>query len=135
MEMNYLVILGATVIAFFISFLWFGPLFGNMWMEIHGFTKKDMEAEKAYVWKLLILEFITTFALMCTLAFFIKQSPAYYEMAIAFFIWLGIILPYIISGVIWGWDKKSEMVRKICILSAHSLVVLLLAGFIFSMWL
>jgi len=82
MEMNYLVILGATVIAFFISFLWFGPLFGNIWMEIHGFTKKDMEAEKAYVWKLLILEFITTFALMCTLAFFIMawyHPSLYYQ--------------------------------------------------------
>lgn len=100
--MNYLVILLVTVVSFVVSFIWFGPLFGNMWMSIHGFTKEKMEADKAHMWKYMVIEFITTFMFMCTLAFFIKQAPAYYEMAIAFFIWIGIVVPHIISSVLWG---------------------------------
>ena len=135
MEMNYLVVLLVTVVSFVISSIWFGPLFGKMWMSIHSLTQEDMDAEKAYLWKYLILEFVTTFMFMLTLAFFVKQSPWYYEMAIAFFIWIWIVLPHTISSVLWGADAKDQMVRKICVSSAHGLIVLLVAAFIYSMWL
>lgn len=70
----------------------------------HGDTKfsdSEMKEKMKGMWKLLLSEFITTFILMTTLAFFIKEMDGYRAIAVAFFVWIGFALPMIISDVIW----------------------------------
>ncbi len=38
---NFWAVLVAALSAFVIGWLWYGPLFGKKWMELHGFTKDD----------------------------------------------------------------------------------------------
>ncbi len=44
--MNYVALLVAGVFNMVLGFLWYGPLFGKMWMKYNGFTKEDMEKAK-----------------------------------------------------------------------------------------
>jgi len=138
MEVNYFVILLVTILLMVLAMIWFGPLFGNAWMKIHGWehmSKQELKEKDRNVWKLLVLEAIGTFFMVCILAFFIIQSPEYYEIAIALFIWIWFMLPATISHVIWGADKKQYQFQKIMILSGFSFIWLMIAAFIFSLWL
>lgn len=136
MEMNYFVILIVAILLMILAMIWFGPLFWNLWMKIHGWenkTKETLKEEEKGMWKLLVIEFIGTFLMVCVLAFFIVQSPAYYELAISFFVWIWFVLPLTISNTIWWGDKKEWWIHKIMILAWFNLVALLIAGFIFSL--
>src|SRR5258706_9285072 len=40
---NYVVVLIAAVFNMVLGFVWYGPLFGKMWMKFNGYTKADMD--------------------------------------------------------------------------------------------
>lgn len=44
-DINYLAVLAATVAAQPLGFLWYGPLFGGLWMKARGYTKRQVEAD------------------------------------------------------------------------------------------
>ena len=52
LEISWLATLVATVLAFALGGLWYGPLFGKAWMAEHGFTEeqlaKDFNPAKTY---------------------------------------------------------------------------------------
>ena len=90
-DMNWLAIVIVSAIAFAMAPIWFGPIFGNLWMKIHGWENMSKEEEKKQMegmWKLLVIEAISTFVMVTVLAFFIMKVPGYYACAIAFFIWI-----------------------------------------------
>jgi hypothetical protein len=41
-DINYLAVLVAAFSAFFIGWIWYGPLFGKMWMKLNGFSKDEI---------------------------------------------------------------------------------------------
>jgi len=45
-EINYLAVLVAAIASMALGFLWYGPLFGNQWKKLMGFTDKSMKAMK-----------------------------------------------------------------------------------------
>ncbi|HYK08587.1 MAG TPA: DUF1761 domain-containing protein [Candidatus Eisenbacteria bacterium] len=44
--MNYVAIVVAGIFNMALGFLWYGPVFGKMWMEFNGYTKDSMEKAK-----------------------------------------------------------------------------------------
>ncbi len=42
-QLNWLAVLGATVSAFVVGGLWYGPLFGRAWMAQWNFTDEDLK--------------------------------------------------------------------------------------------
>jgi hypothetical protein len=42
MEMNFIVLFIAALVPIIIGFLWYGPLFGNVWMKEMNFTKESL---------------------------------------------------------------------------------------------
>lgn len=63
-ELNWLAIALVTLGSWIFGALWFGPIFGKLWMRIHHGEKKFTESENKKLmegmWKLLITEFIMT---------------------------------------------------------------------------
>lgn len=86
------------------------------------------------MWKLFLIEAISTFVMVSVLAFFIVKVPGYYACALAFFIWIGFMVPNVISGVIWGADKKEYWCTKIMLLAGFNLLILMIAAYILSKW-
>jgi len=116
MEVNYLAVLVATVVAFAIGALWYGPLFGKPWMKLMGYTKKDMEKMKkkgmmmSYAlgflrWLVLCLILSHLLVIIMTGKLGIGMvevwgiGPA---LATGFFLWLGFVGTVTLSDVLWG---------------------------------
>lgn len=42
-NINFPAVFVAALSAFFIGWIWYGPLFGRQWMKLHGFTQADIQ--------------------------------------------------------------------------------------------
>lgn len=53
-DVNWLAVLVGTVVNMVVGFLWYGPLFGELWMQMIGKTADEIEADNSmYVISLL----------------------------------------------------------------------------------
>ena len=132
----WMMIVIMTVACFALGAVWHGPLFGKLWMRIHhgkdSFNEAEMQESMKDMWKLMVAEFIATGLMVMHLAVLIEIIPSFSGMHLAFFVWIGFVLPTMTSTVIWGADTKKYMVTKIAVSSICRLIGLLAAGYVFS---
>lgn len=83
----------------------------------------------------MVSEIVATFLLMAGLACLVNSLPEYTGVQIAFKLWLAFVLPITVSNVIWGGDKRENMVAKIVITAVYRLIPMLVAGYVFVEWL
>lgn len=69
MKLNWLGIWVATVVAFFIGFLWYGLIFSEQWVALTGVTADE---EGGSIW--MALGFVQTFITMVGLGWLIGQT-------------------------------------------------------------
>lgn len=110
---NLIAVLGAAIASMVLGFLWYGPLFGKMWMELSGFKKEDigkmkMSAQMGYVGAA-----ITSLVMAYILALFLEVRTAPISIfigafdisltafATAFLIWFGFIATVSLGSVLW----------------------------------
>ena len=136
MEINYMLIVVATLVQFVLGALWYSPLlFGKIWMQIMEVTqmsKEQMQKMQKEMMPFYALQFFltlfSTFSLV-NLAVFTPFSLYH----VAFWIWLGFIVPTQIAGVIWGNTKKRFWLKQTLIMITYQLVGIMIAAFILSM--
>jgi hypothetical protein len=140
-EINYLAVLVAGVAAMILGRLWYGPLFGKMWMEGQGIDPNNHEvteqmkksAGKAYV-QMFIGALIQAYVLAHVLWAFSVASPEARGVAAGlqggFWIWLGFILPVKYGDKLWN-GKKFKFVA---IDLSYYLVLMLVMGAILATW-
>lgn len=134
-SLNWIAIVVMTVIGFMFGHLWFGPLFGKQWQRIHGMDCMDEAMKKKMmkgIWKIMISELIATFLIMIGLACIIRAIPEYSGIQNAFMMWLAFVVPITASNVIWGGDKREDMITKISITVGYRLIPMLIAGYVFT---
>lgn len=114
LQINYIAVLIAVVVNFFLGFIWYTPLFGKAWAREMGFdpTVKPSGGEMA---KGMIFMIIGNFFLAYVFAHNIaawSYVPGTDQMGIVanvmsatIFTWLGFYLPVDIGIV--TWEKKS----------------------------
>ena len=115
LEVNYTLILAATVVQFVLGALWYSPLmFGKMWMQVMEMGNKSKEElaklqkEMAPFYALqFVLAFITTFCLAQVLEMGKIVDANYSVYMGAFWTWFGFIATTQVSAVIWGNTKKK----------------------------
>ncbi len=138
MQINFTLIILATVAQFTLGALWYSPvLFGNTWMKIMGaekYTKEEiakMQKEMAPFYFLQIfLSLVTTFVLANNLSFGnLFGASAYFY---AFFMWLGYIAPIQVGSVIWGSTSKKFWTKQILIMISYQFIAIMLATFILT---
>jgi hypothetical protein len=137
MELHYLPILVATVAQFIIGMIWYGPLFGKTWMKIHGadkLTPEEIKKTQKAMGPFYALQFVLTFLMTTVLATAMGVYVEYSPFMLAFYIWLGFMMPVQIGAVIWGADKKEFWLKKIMIMTGYQLVSILLATWIYAYW-
>jgi uncharacterized membrane protein YciS (DUF1049 family) len=122
---------------FVLGALWFGPIFGKLWMKIHHGDKKPTAAEMTEMtkgmWILMLAEFLATLMMVVTLSFLLEVLP-FSGLHIGFLVWIGFVLPMVVSNTLWGNDKKHMMLSKILLSGSYRLVSLLATGYILSIW-
>jgi hypothetical protein len=80
-EVNWLAVLVATVATFVLGGLWYGPLFGKLWMRASGMT--DEELKRGNPGKIFGVSFVLQLIAAFVLAMFIgpEATPAFATMA------------------------------------------------------
>jgi hypothetical protein len=136
MELNLNAVIAATVVMFGIGAFWYMPLFGKLWGKIHDFDKLSKEKQKEMQSKMgpwyaaqLIVIIMQAFAL----THFITAMPDVEYWKIAFWLWLGFVVPTETSAMIFGGSKPEYIWHKIFITIGEALLHMLVAAWVINM--
>jgi hypothetical protein len=137
-QVNYLALLVATVAGFFLSFVWYTPLFGKLWAKEMGFDPSEKPATSAFIKSLLLTVlavFLIAFVLSSNIAAWTPSTWGASNFQISkisqaiqagVFTWLGFFVSNLLQGV--AWEKRSRTLFAID--AGYYLCLLLLIAFI-----
>ena len=133
-NVNYLAVLVAAIASMVVGFLWYGPLFGKMWMGLMNFDKKKMnEAKKKGMGKTYVLAFLTSLIMSYVLAHFVNyvQATTIVDgVVLGFWLWIGFFATTQLGMVLWeGKPTKLYLINTL-----HNLVALAVMGTILAVW-
>ncbi len=136
MDINYIVILGGAVLSMIVGSIWYGPLFGMKWMEICGVTDGDLEKRKQMQKEAMPLYVVQLLLSVLQLYIFVNLITwggwKAQSVGVAFFMWLGFIMPTIAGSAMWNNDGSKIKWARFLIQSGYQLVMFLLYGLILS---
>ncbi len=137
MEINYIAIVVAAVAQFIVGGIWYMPLFGKMWGEMHGFDKVAPEVQKQMSKDMMPLLVVQAFLALVTSAVFgilvaymtLPQDWTLWCLAALY--WLGFAAPSQVSLVIFGGTEPKWVVKKTLIAIGGSLLCFLAMAAVF----
>jgi len=126
---NFLAVLVGAVINMVLGALWYGPLFGNLWLKLIGKNKQEI---KGSPW-LYLFSFIAAFvaAVVLALAVLAFSSAGFFGgMLAGGVVWLGFVATTSFTFSIFEGPKLSVWL----LFAAYQLVVFAIEGGIFAVW-
>lgn len=136
MSISLLAVIVAAVTQFIVGAIWYMPVFGKVWGTIHGFdkiSKEEQEKAQKKMLPLLGVQFLCTILIAGVFALLRQGFPAEWNVyGLAFFFWLGFILPTQIGAVLFGGTEPRWVVTKTAIMAGGALLCLLSTAFVFS---
>ncbi len=136
MEINYLMIIGAGIVAMIVGSVWYGPLFGKKWMEVIHATEMDVAKRKEMQKKAMPLYGIQ-FVFVLVQVFVLTNLVIWTGgngMGVAFWMWLGFVLPTVAGSAMWNNEPNRVKWAMFLIQSGYYLVLFLIFGFIIEKW-
>ncbi len=129
-SINWWLVVGITVAAWIVSFLWFVVIFGKAYMAGHGRTKAQLDAGPSMPVASLY-QLIGTFIQISVLAWLVTSAGAssLAEGALlGLLVWLGFIAAYIAPMYMF----QAYSLKYLAIVIGYPLVALLIAGTILA---
>lgn len=127
-NVSWLAVVVATLSAFVIGGLWYGPLFGNAWMTEAGIDKNEIE--DANMGMIYGTAFVLEFIIAMNLAFFLGDSSVQMGALYGFLTGFGWIA--MAMGVTYLFSRNS--LKLWFIDSFYFVVTLTLMGVIVTAW-
>ena len=129
MNINWLSVLLAAISAFLIGGIWYGPLFGKLWMTEFGYTEEDLK--KRNVAKTFGLSLLLAFLAAFILDMFIdSEADLAFGMAAGFFAGFGWVATML--GILYLFEMRS--LRAFLVNAGYCIVALTLMGAILGVW-
>ena len=93
-QINFWAVLVAALASFIVGWLWYGPLFGKLWMKLNGFTPEKLREEKGLPMPfIMIVNYVATVLAAFSIAMFIgAESDMHFGIFAGFMIalfWIG----------------------------------------------
>lgn len=135
MELSYVAIAVAAVAQFIVGAIWYMPLFGSLWRDIHGFgklSKAQQDQAQKEMMPMLGVQFIGTIITTVVLARAMQLLPNYSAYSLAFGAWLGFIVPIQVSAIMFGGTEAKWIVKKVLVMAGGALACLLVAAAILT---
>ena len=139
-QINYLAVLTATLVHFFLGALWYSPvLFSKQWIVAMGLSESKIESMgKESQGKKLALQFFGTLILVFVTAHMVDFMKVVHPdlgalqlgLTSAFWLWLGYIATFGLTGVIF--EQKSWKLYGINM--GYQFLGLIIAGGIIAVW-
>jgi hypothetical protein len=138
---NYWAVAASAIASIVIGTIWYGPLFGKLWMEGMGWDPNDTarrEQGKKMMWKLylgqIIASLFTAFVFAHVVSAFMVAAPMdnmiLFGVEAGFWMWLGFALPLQYGVSMWSGKK----VKYILVDVGCTLVTYIAIGVILSVW-
>ncbi len=139
-SINCWAVLVCGVVSVVLGSIWYGPLFGKMWIHEMGFDKmseSEREAAKKGMMKSYVLSFIGALVMAFVLAHSLLFAESYLKISgisaglqAGFWSWFGFIAPVTMGNVLWGRSSwKLWFVSN-----GYQLIALLVYGVILASW-
>lgn len=129
-QINWFAVIAASLVGFVVGFLWYGPLFGKVWMIESGMTEEKVK--EGNMAKIFGLSLLFQFVMAYCLAMF-TGDPSISAGMVTFYGFLtgaGWILPaFAISGL---FEQKSW--KLILIHGGYWTVTFTLMGLVLGVW-
>lgn len=135
MDINWIAAVAASVAMFLVGAVWYMGLFAKQWGQMFGFDKLDKKTQQKMQKQMgpfYILQMIVTLLSAVILTKLIAMVPFYSAHTLAFILWLGMILPTQVSGVIFGGTEPKWIIRKLVIMAGESLLHLQVAALVIA---
>ncbi len=137
MEVNYFAILLCGVLAMGLGAVWYGPLFGKLWLAVIGATHADLERRKEMqkrAMPLYAVQFVLTLFQAYTLAYFIRAWSDLSALAPSLFIFAGFVVPVLAGVCMWNNDSAKVAWIRFLLQAGYQLVLFILFAFILGSW-
>lgn len=137
MIINYWAVLVSALVAMAVGFVWYGPLFGKLWMRVAGLSAMSEEAKKKMMsdsMKLYVVQFLLSLFQVWVLAYYIAGWQAASGLQNALWIWAAFVIPAIAGSVMWAAGSAKEKWAKFFVQGGAQLVSFVLFGLILGMW-
>ena len=137
-HINILAVLVAAVAAFFIGFMFHGPLLGKVWMRLAKITptgKEKLSDMTGQIFANFFSNFVSAYILAIIYLFargsgVIGGSELWIGLISGFLVWLGFVATSTATDVIW-MGKSRDLWLFEC---GSNLVIMLAMGAIISIW-
>ena len=125
----------AAVSAMVVGSIWYGPLFGKMWMHLQGWSREDIEKGKAQgMGKVYALGFVSAFVTAYVLAHLsvLVGVDSFGEggWQLAFWSWLGLMAPVSFASYLW----EGKPLKLVLLYAGNNLVTVLVMVAILASW-
>lgn len=128
-NINWLSVIVAAISSFLIGGIWYGPIFGKVWMTEFGFTEEDLK--KRSIPKTFGLSLLLSFIAALVLEFFIGTATDLIFGAMAgFFAGFGWVATFL--GILYLFEMKSY--QAYLINAGYCIVALTVMGIILGAW-
>lgn len=133
-NVNILAVLVAAIVSMLIGMLWYGPLFGKMWMKLAQINNRKVSAaKKSGMWRTYIAGFLSALLISFVLANILDYLRIYTlidGMLMGFMIWLGFVATITLGTVLWE-DKPLKLYM---LNNAYNILSLVIMGAILASW-
>ncbi|MBT6774982.1 DUF1761 domain-containing protein [Candidatus Woesearchaeota archaeon] len=128
---NYLAVLVAAVVAFLLGFIWYGPLFGKIWMKLSGMPDVKPKKKDMMLRSLGGLASYIVMAYVLARIFDLINVVALSEgLWVGFLAWLGFVGTITFGSFLW--EKKPFNLWLLN--NVYNLISLLIMAWIFVVW-
>lgn len=137
MDINIWAVLAGTAVMFAVGALWYSVPFQKAWGRIHGFDKLSKKEQEALMKDMGVtygVQLIVTIISAYVLTHFLTLVPGLEFYKLAFFLWLGFVMPSQVSAVLFSRTEKKYKFEQVAIMSGEALVRLLLAAWVISLF-
>ena len=111
MSVNYWAILVCAIVSMVIGSIWYGPLFGKMFMKEMGmdqWTPEKQQAMKKSMGLSYALQFVASLVMFFVLSYLMRglgQISVQGGIMVALWVWVGFVVPLALGNAIWGGKK------------------------------
>jgi len=121
-DVNYLAVAAAAILAFGFGSLWYGVVFAKPWMSAQGFTREELEADSRNMGRTFGLTFLAYLFLALVMAMLVDitgPETVNQGLWLGLMAWFGFMVPVNLTGVLYARKGLSlfviDAVYQLCI--------------------